>query len=250
MKYNYIPKQIHTTGKISDEIIKKITNYKFHPSTVASLLVDPRKKDTEELSETAKTYCEEIFVEIVSGRKKQISNKFMDKGNANEPIGISMATNFYNEGFIDPDKKIKYSNDYLEGTPDIVLKDRIVDTKGSWDIFTFKSADGNNDTYYVQLQCYMDLTGKKEADLFYYLSDTPDFIIQNERNRMFYKFEDGDSNEEFKLWETNYLKLAIYSDLLEEQRFKVFRYNYDVELIKELKERIIKARNYMLTLNL
>lgn len=244
MKYTYTPKITHTPSIKVDKSI--FETYKFHPSSVAVLLTDPKSGDG--LSKSAESYLDEIYIEEVFGRKKEISNKYIDKGNACENEGFIFATRHYtnNTKYLDPSDRRTLSNDFVVGTPDIILEDKVVDLKGSWDIFSFSSADGFNDQYYIQLQCYMWLLGLKKADLFYYLSNTPSFMIENEKNRMFYKFGANDDDPEYQKWLESFLKMSIYDDLEFKDRYKIFSYAFDIDIIEKLKNRIEKSREYLL----
>lgn len=233
----------YNAKRISKSNIKHdFSGYKFRPSSVRALLVEPRSK-SEQLSETAKSYLLECYIQEVFGRQKDTSSKYTEKGNANEVVAKELVQEFLGVHYI-PASKEKFSNDFITGTPDIVLEDKVIDIKSSWDIFTFANASGDNDQYYVQLQCYMWLTGKKKALLAYVLTDTPEQLIQNETYRQSY-YKGGDTSEEYNEWLEKYLKLATYGDLQNSEKIKVFEYEYNPVMIDNLERKILSAREYL-----
>src|SRR5690606_29721418 len=89
-------------------------------------------------------------------------------------------------------------NDFIKGTPDVILTDKVVDIKTSWDIWTFLKVDETsaNKAYLYQLLGYMWLTDTKKADLVYCLVDTPDDIMHEELRRLSYRYPEIDQSEE------------------------------------------------------
>lgn len=242
-----------TPERVKLDDMPRFDDYKFHPSTIVALMTEPRSKADIEaglLSETTKTYLQELWVEYVFGRSKEFNNKFVEKGNANEVLARSMVAERLDIHYITGNKQT-LSNDFVIGTPDIILEDRVIDIKCSWDIFSFAKADGYNDTYYMQLQCYMWLTGKTKAQLAYCLTDTPEFIITNEKNRMFYKFDTNEQGQaDFQMWEQKFEKLCNYNDIKSHAKVKIFTYEYNEGVIEKLKINIVKAREHMNSLSL
>lgn len=128
-----------------------------------------------ELSVGAKSYVEEKAKEFIYGIKKEIQSKYMDKGNFCEDENIETYGNYKNTMYLKNEKH--FSDDLFTGTPDILTKDVVIDIKSSWDAFTFPLFDDKiNKDYYLQLQGYMHLTGRRKAILAYVLTDTPVFI--------------------------------------------------------------------------
>ncbi len=78
-----------------------------------------------------------------------------------------------------------FNNEYLTGTPDIIHVNKTIDTKCSWDIFTFyNSVDDDLDPMYEwQGRGYMNLTGATTHTVVHCLVNTPDDEITNELYR-------------------------------------------------------------------
>ncbi len=219
------------------------TNYKFRPSSIGKLMVNGRSK-SDPLSETTKSYLLEIFIEEEYGRRKDITNKFMEKGILTEEDSLNLLTAHYKKLFIK--NKEKLSNDFVTGTPDIIT-DKIIDIKSSWDIWTFFKADGENKDYYWQLQAYMWLTGKTEADLVYCLNNSPEHLIFDEKRHQMYRLGlvDHEGTEDFNNMESEVEKNMKFDDIPADKRIKVFNFKYLPEDIEALKLRITECRNYL-----
>jgi hypothetical protein len=72
--------------------------------------------------------------------------------------------------------------------------------------------------YETQVQVYMHLTGLKKASVIYILLNTPE----------------------------TYNSVEIdYSNVDKKYRYKKFDFEYDIELIEKLKERVIESRKYI-----
>ena len=91
-----------------------------------------------------------------------------------EDDAIEFASGVLDWGMVFKNEEAR-SNDYVVGTCDVVLSDRIPDIKSSWDQFTFPLFETKlpNSDYYWQLQGYMDLWNKPKAQIVYVLMDAP-----------------------------------------------------------------------------
>lgn len=228
--------------------MENFTDYKFRPSSLGKLMTNGRSK-SDPLGETCKAFLRDIFIEVKYDRTKDITNKFMEKGTMVEEDSLDLITKHYGELYIK--NKKKYSNDLIAGTPDIILKEKIIDIKSSWDIWTFAGADGSNKDYYWQLQGYMLLTGRKHADLVYCLNDSPDPFIYDEFRKTCWKrgIIDLESQEAAEL--EAYIRFQMtYSDITPAERIKVFNFEYNEEDIAKLEEKVKIAREYLATLSL
>ena len=218
-------------------------NYKFRCSSLGKIMTNPRnKKDI--LSQTAKSYLMEVFIKEVYGREKDIYSEEMEKGNYTEQDSLTLIQHYYNDGLILKNQET-IENEYITGTPDIVLEDRIVDAKSSWDIFTFFNADGSNKDYEWQLKGYMSLKDKRKADLCYCLNNTPEWMIVSEKTRQMYRRHIEDGSQEMMDMEAKIDKLMIYDDIPENQRIKVFSFELTDEDIENMKTKITEARKYL-----
>lgn len=135
-----------------------------------------------DLSTGAMTYIKEIVKRKVYNYEVDIWSKEMEKGNYCEDESIDL----YNQiNFTEYAKNtIKVFGDYLSGTCDIHGKGVIVDIKTSWSKATFPALaeDGVNSDYEWQLRGYMMLYNEQKAELAYMLIDTPDHLLEYEKN--------------------------------------------------------------------
>jgi hypothetical protein len=158
--------------------------------TLAKLVA---KRDTPpELSDTGKSYVEELFIARKYGRNKEILNKYITKGLAVEEDSITLYSRIKKQYFIKNEEL--FFNDWISGTPDLIhptadkIITEIVDVKSSWDIWTFMNSKREmNIAYYWQVQGYMALTGAKKARVAYCLIDTPEVLLNDEKRRLMYK---------------------------------------------------------------
>jgi len=144
----------------------------------------------------------------------------------------------------------KLQNDYVIGTPDIVIQDCVEDIKTSWNLKTFFNAELSK-MYFAQAQCYMWLTGKEKYRLIYALVPTPQSMVLNECEKLVYKYGKNYDNEDY-IAECQQIQRNndLIKEIPTEKRVKVFAFDYEPEYIETLKIKIEKAREYYNTLKL
>jgi hypothetical protein len=200
--------------------------FKIRCSAIGQIMTNSRSK-TEPLSKTTQTYMQDWMKEQIYGGKKFTGNKYTEKGLQVEDEAIS-----YFECEMGFDFLIKntqsFENNFLTGTPDLIVGDKIIDIKSSWDHWTFPLFEDKLPTkdYYWQLQGYMALTGAKTATVAYVLMDTPDELL-NQWTDVPYEYEDLDSK----------------------YRIKTFDFDRNDEDIEKIYERVEECREYIKTLN-
>jgi hypothetical protein len=207
-------------------------------------MTSSRKKG--ELSETTKNYLLELYLEKVERRKKILQNKYLTKGTFREDESIDLYTSVYNDEFILKNKKT-FENEFVKGTPDLIFKNKIVDIKTSWDIFTFLKSDAKE--YYWQLQAYMWLTGREKGQIaFCLINNTEEAIMSEQYRQSFhnpYEFETQEyydyENEVNEQIERN----MTYNDLRKERKVKVIDFDFCKKDIELLQERILQCREYL-----
>jgi hypothetical protein len=193
--------------------------FKIRASASGKLMTKPRLK-SEVLSKTTKSYLQEWTKEQIYGVRKSIKSKYLDKGNQVEDAAIDYAS--AEKGWLFAEKNEEYFEDeFFCGTPDVILDDKIIDIKSSWDCFSFPLFFNGipNKDYYYQLQTYMYLTGKRKAQLVYVLMNTPEELT----------FEES----------------FDYTEINSKYRIKIFDIDYDEEVIEELKNKVIESREYI-----
>ena len=228
------------------------TKILFRCSGTGSLMTDPKlkaDKDAGNLSETAKTFVEDKWLFDTFGFAESIKNQYMDKGNECEQDSMDLVTQVLEGGFRSR-YNTKLQNEYVIGTPDIVLQDCVEDIKTSWNLKTFFNAELSK-MYFAQAQCYMWLTGKEKYRLIYALVPTPQSMVLNECEKLVYKYGKNYDNEDY-IAECQQIQRNndLIKELPTEKRVKVFAFDYDPNYIETLKGKIEKAREYYNTLKL
>lgn len=211
-------------------------NFKIRCSAISKIM------GVKGLGKTGINYAMDWLKSKKLNRTLEVSSKFLSKGNIVEYESIMMLSNYM--GLEMEKNEQSFENDYLTGTPDIILEDCVIDVKNSWSWKTFPLLEKEipNDDYYYQLQGYMELTGKKSAKLVYILSDTPEFLIEKEafyycRNQGFEEL-DLDVFDKFKADMT-------YSDLWDSQRIKIYEIAYNEEIIAKIYDRVKECRTML-----
>jgi hypothetical protein len=214
---------------------------KIRCSAIGKLMSTPRTKG-EKLSETAKTYIQDLFKEKELGIAREFWSRYTDKGLQMEDEAIDFAGQVLGWDFVVKNEQ-GYENDYITGTPDVITKYLLADIKCSWDGTTFPLFDTElkNKDYYWQLQGYMWLTGLEQAELVYCLMDTPHQIVEDEVRRAHWKAgiidEDLDLRESVQSQHT-------FDHLPNNLRVKRFIIRKDEEAIEKIKEKVELAREY------
>jgi hypothetical protein len=198
-------------------------------------LMTPARSKSETLSETAKTMLVTWYKEKLYNRRKEIQSKYLTKGNLCEDDSIAYINQLYGTDYR---KNEQYFNsEYINGTPDILTEDTVLDIKSSWSFDTFPLFSSNlpSKDYFAQVQGYMHLTGKKKGSVIYVLMDTPDELIEKE-----WRSAGGTGlvTPEFK---ANYK----YTDISSELRVKRFDFDYDADFIGQVVDKVEMARNFI-----
>jgi len=210
-------------------------------SSLGKLLTEPRSK-SEVLSQTAKSYIEDLFNELEFGYRKEFSSRYTDKGLEMEDEAIQFASEQFDWEFVVKNTE-RFTNDYITGEPDINTDSLLADIKCSWSLDTYPmfEADLKNKDYYWQLQGYMWLTGKTKAELVYCLMNTPLQIVEDEVRRAHWKAglidEDIDLRHEVQTKHN-------YDNIPSKLRVKRYIVERDEKAIEKIIEKVEIAREY------
>lgn len=222
----------------------KYSQFVFHCSMLPLLM---RNGKGGELSETTKTELEKLWIEKEYGRTKDITTKYTEKGIICESESIKLLNKKLESDY----KKngTVYSSDFIMGTPDIV-GECVIDIKTSWDLWTFIKADYEKakKDYYYQLLGYMILTGCKKGKIAYCLTNTPKSFIDDELYKLTFQFQENE--EKYKVQARQIEKNMTFDDIPEDKRVKIFEFELNLEDVNEIRERIIKWREYLEKLEL
>lgn len=195
------------------------------------------------LGKTGQTYCETWLKEQLYNRKKTFSSKYTDKGNIMEDASLDFIAEQLGYGMLIKNEKQK-ENDYITGTPDVVLNDLIIDVKNSWDPFSFPlfDIDVPNNAYYWQAQCYMELFNIDNYKLIYVISDTPVNLIEKEA---YYWCKDNGYDElDLDIYK-QFIRKMTYQDVDSKLKLKSFDIKRNPKDIEKVIERVWECRNYI-----
>ena len=222
---------------------------KIHCSSLGKILTNPKSKaDIEEgnLSATAKSHLIEVYARELYDFKKELNNKYVNKGWEVEPEAIeelSLQVRYPMEK-----NEEVFSSEYFVGTPDVITKNMVFDVKSSYDWITFLSnIPSELDPMYVaQVNGYLDLLGYDTGYIAYVLLDTPESIRNKEK---FYLLSSMDVISEespsfVKAWEEKE-KNMIFSNHPIEERILLFEVKKDQELLEKAKQKVVKARQFL-----
>jgi len=233
------------------------SKHKFHPSSWGKIMTGARSKG-DLLGETCKEALLEIWVEETYGRKKDITNKYMEKGTLQEEESITLYSlvtkTFYKKN------TEQVSNEFLIGTPDlykgetIMTAEEIKDIKTAWDLFTFFRVFGKpvNPIYKWQMQGYMGITGAKTSGLVYCLVDTPLHLIEDAKRKLSWAMNIIDpqaSPEYLEQCEQIEKNMTFSLDIPKEHRWVEFKVERDQEMIEEGYEKLGHCRTFLNDLN-
>lgn len=221
-------------------------NYTFRASQAGKIISKSGK-----LTQIIETHLTELFIEKIYGVRKEITSKYFEKGVINEMDGVDLLNKALHPGLFLSKNHNRFHNEYISGEIDCETKDIIYDIKNAWDQFTFEEAELTWE-YEWQLRCYMWLWNKEKARLFYCLTEMPDHLIENEAKRYWYREKLDIHNPEGLEMEDVYMAFRErydYSHLEPEERFKVWEIRHDEAKIDEMKDAVVRAREYLNTLD-
>jgi len=214
---------------------------KIRSSAIGKIMTNPKTKG-ETLSQTTKTYLQELAVQEIYGIRKEFSSRYTDKGNEVEDLSIALCNDVLDLGFIYKNEE-HFSNDWITGTPDVNTNEILLDVKSSWDATTFPFFDTElkNKEYFYQLQGYMWLTGKQESLLCYCLIDTPLQIVEDEIRREHWKASLIEESLDLRAFVQ---AKHTFGHIPKEKRVKTFKIAKDDVIIENIKTRIEECREY------
>ncbi len=218
-------------------------------SKLGDLFTNARTKKAQEageISETSKTLVRDLWLANELGFKEPVATKQMIKGLTQEQDSMKLASSVL--GGFRMRHAEQLENEYLTGTPDIVLEDYVEDIKTSWNIRTFMNAELSKQ-YERQLQGYLMLTGKAKARLIYCLIPTSEDQVREDCKSFWFKYGQ-DSPEYLEAERQLYHNNNIIAKIPEESRVKVFEIERDEAFADEVKARVENVREFYKTLTL
>jgi hypothetical protein len=209
-------------------------------------------KDELHLSETCKTELIKIYIREKYGRSKDISSKYIEKGLAVEEDSITLISRVRKQILFKNDTRL--SNEYITGEPDLFvgpgirLAGEVIDCKSCWDIHTFfeHKIKPVNDEHFYQLQGYGELTGARNLTVAYTLIDTPDVLVNQEKDRLRYRMGIlTDLNEDYIKACNEIDRESKFDDIPMEDRLIEQKFLHAAEVIGNVYERIKTCRTWL-----
>ena len=215
---------------------------KIRCSSIGKIMTSSRSKG-EVLSQTTKSYIKELVLEHKYGIRKEINSRYLDKGNMVENESIELT-----ERVLDLDLIVKnesyFENDFICGTPDIIMGDTIIDVKSSWSAHTFPfffDEELPNKDYYYQIQGYLALTGATKGMVVYCLINTPEEIVLDEIRRTSWSRHELDVTEET---EAEVRQQHEFDHIPEVNRVKAYHIERNDEVIQAIYDRVNECKIY------
>jgi hypothetical protein len=214
---------------------------KIRASQLGKIMTSPRSKG-EVLSQTAKTYIQELALEDKYGIRKDINSRYMDKGNLVEDEAIQLASSVLELEFV-VKNDLYFENDFVKGTPDVLGSNFILDVKASWTGATFPWFEDEcpNKDYYFQMMVYMWLCDRAKALLCYCLINTPEDIVLDEIRRVAWAKKELEPSENT---ENDVRAQHEFDHIPTDKRVKAYLIERDEQVIEQIKEKIEHAREY------
>jgi len=195
---------------------------------------------SDPLGETCKSYLDEIIIYLKYGIRKDVTSKYLEKGLLAETdsIGLLLAI----DGIIYSKNSKRFDNGVITGEPDIILEDKIIDVKSSWDLFSHIKNKKVNPRYEWQLLGYMELTGIKKAEVIHLLVDTPETLVTDELRRTSWKLGMMELPTELE----DQIRANMKFDAVPlEDRVIRFEVEYNEEKITKMYDKLELCTNYI-----
>jgi hypothetical protein len=133
-----------------------------------------------------------------------------------------------------------------------VEPEEVVDTKCSWDAFSFmpKIMEEPDKMYYYQIQGYLSLWNKPRGRVSYCLVDTPDNIIQGEKYKLLRSMDViSEESPEFLAAAKKLESNMKFSHIPIHLRVINHYINRDEEVIAAIPQKVAKAREFLAELH-
>lgn len=218
-----------------------LQKYKVRCSGISEIMTNPKSK-ADLISVGAKTHCDKWIKGQLFDRKPSFFSKQTAKGNIVEDESIDFVADLLSIPKLEKNK-IHFSDEFCQGTPDLLTSDLVIDMKNSWtwETFPILKDEVPETAYYWQLQGYMRITGTNHAKLIYTLTDTPRHLIESEARR--FAYQNGYEFDEDIL--SHFIKQMTYPDIDDSLKIKIFDIERDNEKIAQIEEKVIKCREYI-----
>ena len=147
-------------------------------------------------------------------------------------------------------ENVNVENEYILGCCDILdrQKDKVIDTKVSWNINTFlKSRTAKfDDKYWYQMQGYMELYDVNQAEVVFLLLNTPPGLIEIEKIKLLNRFVLGQvDRDKYDLDMENIESAFTYNNIPIKRRYFRYKVKREPEIFKNMYKKVEKARIWL-----
>jgi hypothetical protein len=203
------------------------------------------------LGETCKAHLLECWIEETYGRRKEFTNKYVQKGLMVEENSLTLYSRVKKKFYKKNEETFR--NDFIIGTPDLVDNDIVTDIKSSWDLFTFYAVlhKPTNKVYEYQLTGYMDLTKRLQSRLAYCLINTPDALINDQKRKLSWQMGliDPDLNDAYQDACNEIDKANMFDDIPIEKRYIELYMKHSPDTVEKIYTRVKECREFLNSLS-
>jgi hypothetical protein len=204
---------------------------KWRASQIGKLMTTSRTKG-ELLSQTAKSYIEQLAKEHFYGYESPIVNRYLDKGINQELESIQLLNSVRFENF--EKNKQRIENEWLTGECDILTNEKIIDIKTSWSLDTFPELPEDIDSkeYEFQGRAYMMLYERHEFELVYCMVSTWDEFLTQYDDKSIHKVDHIDPR--FRITSVTFERdFEIENQIIERCKLATDYYNERMNKLKK-----------------
>jgi len=204
---------------------------KWRASQIGKLMTTSRTKG-ELLSQTAKSYIEQLAKEHFYGYESPIVNRYLDKGINQELESIQLLNSVRFENFEKNTERIE--NEWLTGECDILTNEKIIDIKTSWSLDTFPELPEDIDSkeYEWQGRAYMMLYERHEFELVYCMVSTWDEFLTQYDDKTIHKVDHIDPR--FRITSVTFERdFEIENQIIERCKLATDYYNERINKLKK-----------------
>jgi len=221
-----------------------------HCSSLGKLTTEPRNKadkDAGNLSETTKAHLIEVYAEQRYGFKRDISNRYTNKGNICEPTAIMELSKF--AGILMEKNEQVFKNDWIIGTPDVIVPEKkiLFDTKCCYDWITLlENIEGPDTDNIHQLEGYLEILGYEKAYIVKILLDHPEEEIAREKYRLFTagNYISEESPDFLRKWQEKE-KTMRFEHFPVQERILMFEVLPNPDYIEKARKKVEKSREFL-----
>lgn len=211
-----------------------------------------KKKHEDVLSKSCQSYLVKTYALEKYNRVRDVETKEMVKGIVVEDDSIHMFSKV--EGTLYEKNKTRLYNEYITGLPDLFDGEslenasRVIDIKSCWDIETFLKhvTEPMSSSHYWQLQGYLWLTNARTGVIAYCLTNTPESIINKEKERLLWKLDVAtEENPLFKKEAEKLERNMRFDDIPFQERVIRVEVDRNDDDIEKIEKKVLKCREYL-----